>query len=68
MTPSRWQKAGGDLQLDYGSLQFSHSLEAQLNGQLKAGFSLTHILDDTDSWSPVGQYIPLYMLTRAIKG
>ena len=65
--PLALAEAGGELQLDYGSLQFSHSLETQLNGQIKAGFSLTHILDDTDTWSPVGQYIPLYMLTRAIK-
>ncbi len=60
-------EAGGELQLDHGSLQFSHSLEAQLNGQIRAGFCLTHILEDTDNWSPVGQYLPLYMLTRAVK-
>ena len=65
--PIALAEAGGDLQLDYGSLQFSHSLETQLNGQIKAGFNLTHILDDTDTWSPIGQYVPLYMLTRAIK-
>jgi SAM-dependent methyltransferase len=65
--PVALAEAGGELTLEYGSLQFSHSLETQLNGQIKAGFCLTHILDDSDCWSPVGQYIPLYMLTRAIK-
>ena len=65
--PITLAEGGGALHLDYGSLQFSHSLQTQLNGQLKAGFTLTHILDDTDTWSPVGQYIPLYMLTRAVK-
>ncbi len=65
--PISLMEAGGELQFDYGSLQFSHSLETQLNGQIKAGFCLTHILEDTDAWSPVGQYIPLYMLTRAVK-
>ena len=65
--PVALAEAGGELQLEYGSLQFSHSLETQLNGQIKAGFCLTHIVEDTDSWSPVGQYIPLYMLTRSIK-
>jgi SAM-dependent methyltransferase len=65
--PITLAEVGGELQLDHGSLQFSHSLEAQLNGQLKAGFRITHILEDTDNWSPIGQYIPLYMLTRAVK-
>lgn len=48
-------------------VQFSHSLEEQIGGQLKAGFALTHLREDRDKEGIVCQYAPQYMLTRAVK-
>ncbi len=53
------------MELDIG-VQFSHTLEEQIGGQLRAGFRLTDLLEDRDN-GPLGQYIPLYLATRAVK-
>lgn len=50
-----------------GSVQFSHSLEEQIGGQLKAGFVLTHLREDRDREGILSEYFPQYILTRAIK-
>lgn len=50
-----------------GSVQFSHSLEEQIGGQLKAGFTLTHLLEDRDKEGLLSQYFPQYLMTRAVK-
>jgi SAM-dependent methyltransferase len=50
-----------------GSLQFSHTLEEQIGGQLKAGFTLTDLYEDTDNCT-LGEYVPLFIATRAEKG
>jgi len=57
------------LQAEDGGVQFSHTVEEQLGGQLKAGLTLTHILEDTDrpGDSLVGEYMPLFILSRAVK-
>ncbi|HWQ59438.1 MAG TPA: class I SAM-dependent methyltransferase [Clostridia bacterium] len=54
---------------DNDGIQFSHTAEEQLGGQLRAGLTLTHILEDTDrpGTNPIGEYMPLYYLTRAVK-
>ena len=49
-----------------GSIQFSHTMEEQIGGQLKAGFILTDLYEDSDS-SEVGEYVPLFIATRAVK-
>jgi SAM-dependent methyltransferase len=49
-----------------GSVQFSHTIEEQIGGQLKAGFILTDLYEDTDT-SVLGGYAPLYISTRAAK-
>ena len=49
-----------------GSIQFSHTLEEQINGQLKAGFMLTDLYEDTDN-EGIGEYAPNFFATRAIK-
>lgn len=51
---------------DY-AIQFSHSLADQLGGQLKAGFSLTDIIESRDPESLLSKYIPEYLSTRSIK-
>ncbi len=48
------------------SIQFSHTLEEQIGGQLKAGFRLTDVYEDKDG-SRAGEYIPLYWASRAVK-
>jgi SAM-dependent methyltransferase len=53
-----------------GSLQFSHTLEEQIGGQLKAGFTLTGLYEDTDEGTDpdgIGAYCPLFIATRAVK-
>ncbi len=53
-----------------GSFQFSHTMEEQVGGQLRAGFRLTHLFEDTDRLghaSEISKYIPVYAATRAVK-
>ena len=50
-----------------GSLQFSHTLEEQIGGQLKAGFILTDLYEDRDSSGIYKDYFPGYIVTRAVK-
>jgi hypothetical protein len=47
-------------------LEFSHSLEEQIGGQLEAGFILTGLYEDQQD-SPLGKYMPAYIATRAVK-
>ena len=47
-------------------LEFSHSLEEQIGGQLEAGFILTGLYEDQQA-SPLGKYMPAYIATRAVK-
>lgn len=50
-------------------VQFSHLLEEQLGGQLKAGLCLTDIYDDYDrpGWGRLRDYAPTYIMSRAVK-
>ena len=49
-------------------VQFSHSLDEQLGGQLEAGFILTHIMEDTNSEGNLKNHnIPSFLATRAVK-
>ena len=47
-------------------LEFSHSLEDQIGGQLEAGFILVGFYEDQQN-SPLGKYMPGYYATRAVK-
>ena len=52
------------------TVEFSHSLETQIGGQLQAGFVLTHLYEDKDNGSPAAgrsQYFPTCIATRALK-
>ena len=59
-----------ELKVNRGTVQFSHTIEEQIGGQLKAGLRLTHLYEDRD-WpgdtEQISDYIPLYAATRAIK-
>jgi len=54
---------------NYEGIQFSHSLEEQIGGQLKAGFILTDLYEDCDreGCGILREYAPQYIATRAIK-
>jgi SAM-dependent methyltransferase len=50
------------------TVEFSHSLEAQIGGQLEAGFVLTHFFEDTDRGATIrSRHFPTCMATRATK-
>jgi hypothetical protein len=54
---------------NYEGIQFSHSLEEQIGGQLEAGFTLTDIYEDRDrpGCGIIREYAPQYFATRAFK-
>jgi SAM-dependent methyltransferase len=47
-------------------LEFSHSLDEQIGGQLEAGFVLIGFYESKQN-SEIGKYIPGYFATRAVK-
>jgi SAM-dependent methyltransferase len=52
------------------TVEFSHTLEAQIGGQLRAGFHLTHLYEDVDRGPPASGrslYFPTCLATRAVK-
>jgi len=51
------------------SVQFSHTMEEQIGGQLKSGFVLTDLYEDSEQPGDGGiaEYYPLYIATRAVK-
>jgi len=52
---------------DWG-IQFSHTLEEQIGGQLEAGFILTDLYEDTNGVGKLHEYnIPSFWATRAVK-
>ena len=51
-------------------VEFSHSLEEQIGGQLKAGFVLTDMFEDKDYGLPTtgrSRFMPTLFATRAVK-
>jgi ubiquinone/menaquinone biosynthesis C-methylase UbiE len=58
----RWMESGQ-------TAEFSHSLEAQIGGQLEAGFVLTALYEDgwTDEATPLNRFSPVAIATRAVK-
>jgi len=48
-------------------LEFGHTLGDQIGGQIAAGFMLTGSYEDIDPESILGDYIPSYIATRALK-
>ncbi len=55
------------LKNDWG-IQFSHTIEEQIGGQLKAGFSLEDIYQDTNGVGNLHEFnIPCFYATKAVK-
>ena len=51
-----------------GGIQFSHTMEEQIGCQLKAGFRLTDIYEDTNGEGRLHELnIPTFIATRAVK-
>lgn len=48
-------------------LEFGHTLEDQLGGQISAGFFITGFYEDRHRTHPAAQFTPTYIATRAIK-
>jgi SAM-dependent methyltransferase len=48
-------------------MQFSHTIEEQIGGQLKAGFILKDLYEDHDSIGLLKDYIPTFIATMAVK-
>ncbi len=56
------------LQRDDCGVQFSHTLDEQLGGQLRAGFRLTDLYEDTNGAGRLHELnIPSFVATRAVK-
>jgi hypothetical protein len=52
---------------DLQPLEFSHTLDDQIGGQLEAGFLLAGFYEDTWEGLALAEYMPLFIATRAIK-
>lgn len=51
-------------------LEFSHTLQDQIGGQIEAGFGITGFYEDRhedEEWDILGRYMSTYIATRAIK-
>jgi hypothetical protein len=48
-------------------LEFSHTLEEQIGGQIEAGFVITGFYESYRANDPIAQYMPSYFATRALK-
>jgi len=53
--------------MKYDGIQFSHTIEEQVGGQLKAGFSLTDLFEDYNDYGELAEFIPTFVATRAVK-
>lgn len=64
LDPPRLHKVISDQQ----PLQWSHTLEDQIAGQLEAGFTITGLYEDHHPGSPLAQWTTTMIATRAVKG
>jgi len=48
-------------------LEFSHTLDDQIGGQLSAGFHLIGFYEDYDPEEKIAEFMPTFMATRALK-
>jgi SAM-dependent methyltransferase len=48
-------------------LEFSHTLEDQIGGQIEAGFVIAGFYEDRHRDDPIATHMPTYIATRAIK-
>ena len=49
-------------------IQFSHTIEEQIGGQLSAGFVLKDVYQDTNGYGKLEEYgVPTFWATKAVK-
>jgi SAM-dependent methyltransferase len=48
-------------------LEFGHSLDDQIGGQLEAGFAITGFYEDRWPGHALDKYLPMFLATRAVK-
>ncbi|MBQ1985483.1 MAG: SAM-dependent methyltransferase, partial [Clostridia bacterium] len=66
--PLKDEKLMEELMRDDNGVQFSHTFEEQIGGQLRAGFMLTDVYEDTNGWGNLHEHnIPTFWATRAVK-
>ena len=53
--------------VDSDGVQFSHTMEEQIGGQLKAGFVLNDLYEDREPEGNLSKHFPQYIATRATK-
>lgn len=57
-----------EMEATNSGVQFSHTIEEQVGGQLEAGFLLTHLYEDTNGAGRLHEFnVPTFLATRAIK-
>jgi SAM-dependent methyltransferase len=49
------------------ALEFSHTLDTQIGGQIKAGFVITGFYEDHDGETTCSRYMPTYIATKSEK-
>lgn len=52
---------------DRRAVEFGHTLEDQIGGQLDAGFVLLGLYEDREPGETLARHMPMYMATRALK-
>ncbi len=52
---------------DGRAIEFGHTLEEQVGGQLNAGFALIGVYEDREPDRPLATHMAMYMATRALK-
>jgi len=52
---------------EHTPLEWSHSLDDQIGGQIEAGFLLAGFYEDTEAGWKLSEYFPPYLATRAVK-
>ena len=66
--PLKDKRLFDELQAADDGVQFSHTIEEQVRGQLKAGFILTHLYEDTNGYGNLHELnIPSFAAIRSIK-
>lgn len=57
-----------ELEKSDSGVQFSHTMEEQLGGQLRAGFVLSDLFEDTNGYGKLHEFnIPTFIATRSVK-
>lgn len=64
---SRLEEQNGLKITTEGGYQFSHTLDTQIGGQLRAGFLLKDFFEDNEEDNRLGKYCSLYAATLAVK-